>query len=50
MMNELGEISDAVFYNKLVSDCGCIKLLGGDSKDGSNQGYDEEIHIDFMNF
>jgi len=45
MIDEIGEIKDAVFYNELNSKCGSI-IHSGDNKDGKNDGYDEIITID----
>jgi stress response protein SCP2 len=44
MIDEVGNIKDAVFYNKMQSDCGSI-MHSGDSKDGKKDGYDEIITI-----
>ena len=38
-------VKDAVFYNKLTSDCGAIKH-SGDNRDGQQDGFDELITID----
>ena len=45
LINDLGSISDAVYYNQLVSKCGAISH-SGDCKDGKKDGYDELIKID----
>ena len=41
----MGHTIDAVFYNKLNSDCQAISH-SGDQKDGVKEGYDEVITID----
>ena len=40
----MGSIRDAVFYNKLNSDCGAIKH-SGDNIDSKKGGFDELITI-----
>ena len=47
----MGLTIDAVFYNKLASDCGSI-THSGDQRDGTREGYDEVITIDLakLNF
>ena len=45
MIDELGEVKDAVFYNELSSKCGSI-THSGDNKDGKMEGWDEIITID----
>jgi len=40
MIDDIGSVIDAVFYNKLVSDCGSI-THSGDNKDGKREGFDE---------
>ena len=42
MINDIGVIKDAVYYNKLESDCKSI-VHSGDNKDGMKEGYDELI-------
>ena len=51
MIDEVGNIKDAVFYNKMHSDCGSI-THSGDSKDGKKDGYDEiiTIHLDKVHY
>ena len=44
MIDEMGAVKDAVFYNKLVSDCQSIRH-SGDQRDGTAEGYDEKIEI-----
>ena len=44
MINDIGDIVDAVYYNKLRSDCGSI-VHSGDQRDGTKEGYDEVISI-----
>ena len=41
----MGTITDAVYFNKLKSDCEAIKH-SGDVRDGKLLGYDELIDID----
>lgn len=43
-MNEISEVTDVVFFNKLVSDCGAVKHTG-DIREGEKEGVDEEIII-----
>ena len=45
MIDDLGSIVDAVYYNKLVSDCGGINH-SGDNRDGAKDGFDELIKIE----
>ena len=45
MINEFGTTVDAVYYNKLTSDCGSVKH-SGDQRDGTKEGYDEVITVD----
>ena len=45
MIDEMGVVKDAVFYNKLQSDCQAIKH-SGDQKDGLKEGYDELLSVD----
>jgi tellurium resistance protein TerZ len=45
IVNEMGHTIDAVFYNKLTSDCNAI-VHSGDQRDGTKEGYDEVITID----
>ena len=45
LINDVGSIADAVFYNQLVSKCGGI-THSGDCKDGKKDGFDEIIIID----
>ena len=45
LINDVGSIADAVFYNQLVSKCGGI-THSGDCKDGKKDGFDEIIKID----
>lgn len=51
MINEMGQTTDAVFYNKLISDDGAIQH-SGDNRDGVQDGFDEMITIDLtkLNF
>ena len=42
MIDDIGNIVDAVYYNKLKSDCGAI-IHTGDQQDGTKEGYDESI-------
>ena len=44
MIDMMGKIVDAVYYNKLVSDCKSIRH-SGDNKDGKLPGFDEVITI-----
>ena len=46
MIDEMGQIFDAVYFNKLQSDCKAVRHHG-DSKSGETEGYDEVISIDF---
>lgn len=39
-MNEISEVTDVVYYNKLVSDCGAV-IHSGDIKEGEKEGVDE---------
>jgi len=41
----MGTITDAVYFNKLKSDCGAI-THSGDVRDGKPLGYDELVDID----
>lgn len=45
LINDVGSIADAVYYNQLVSKCGAI-THSGDCKDGKTEGFDELIKID----
>lgn len=45
MIDDVGNIMDAVYYNKLKSDCGSI-THSGDHRDGQKEGPDEQILID----
>ena len=36
MINDIGDIIDAVYYNKLTSDCGSI-VHSGDCRDGAKE-------------
>lgn len=45
IVNEMGHTIDAVYYNKLQSDCQAI-VHSGDQRDGTKEGYDEVITID----
>ena len=47
IINEMGQTIDAVYYNKLISDCQAIKH-SGDERDGVKEGYDEIITIDLV--
>ena len=47
MIDEVGHTHDAVYFNKLVSDCKAVKHHG-DSKDGAFDGYDEVITVDLL--
>ena len=51
MIDDLGSIVDAVYYNKLVSDCKGI-IHSGDNRDGAKDGFDELIKIElkYVNF
>ena len=42
MLDEMGSVVDAVYYNKLFSDNGAI-YHSGDQRDGTAEGYDEKI-------
>ena len=44
MIDELGEIVDAVYYNQLKSKCGAVKH-SGDQSDGADAGYDEVLTV-----
>ena len=44
MIDDVGNIKDAVFYNKLTSDCGAI-VHSGDKREGREDGYGELITI-----
>ena len=44
MIDETGFTMDAVYFNKLQSDCGSA-WHHGDSKAGTFQGYDEVISV-----
>jgi tellurium resistance protein TerZ len=45
MINEMGHTIDAVYYNKLGSDCKAIQH-SGDVKEGVQEGFNEVITID----
>jgi len=45
VFNEVGEVMDACYYNKLSAMNNCI-THSGDNRDGSGAGYDESISID----
>ena len=47
LINDVGSIADAVYYNQLVSKCGAISH-SGDNQDGKKDGYDEVIRIDLQ--
>ena len=47
LLNDLGQIVDAVFYNNLVSKCGSV-IHSGDNKDGRKDGFDEIVSVDFL--
>lgn len=47
MLDELGEIKDAVFYKELISKCGAVQH-SGDSRSGKEDGFDEVITIDLQ--
>ena len=51
MLDDLGQIVDAVYYNKLVSDCGGL-VHSGDNRDGAQDGFDEliKINLAMVNF
>jgi len=42
MIDDIGNMVDAVYYNKLISNCGSI-VHSGDQRDGTLEGYDEMI-------
>ena len=44
MIDEVGNIKDAVYYNQMTSACGAI-THSGDCKDGKIDGFDEMITI-----
>jgi tellurium resistance protein TerZ len=45
LINDVGSIADAVYYNQLVSKCGAI-THSGDCKDGKKDGFNELVKID----
>lgn len=45
MVNEYGSVVDAVYYNKLRSDCGSI-VHSGDEGDGQGDSHSEIIILD----
>ena len=45
MIDDVGNIKDAVFYNKLTSDCGAI-VHSGDNQEGREDDYGELVTID----
>lgn len=47
MINEVGTTVDAVYYNKLESDCKAV-AHSGDERDGVREGYDEVITVDLF--
>jgi len=52
MIDDVGNIVDAVYYNKLVSDCGSI-VHSGDNEDGTGvAGFDEfiTVHLNEVSF
>ena len=52
MIDDVGNIVDAVYYNKLVSDCGSI-VHSGDNEDGTGvAGFDEfiTVHLNKVSF
>lgn len=44
MIDEVGQVKDACYFNKLRSDCGSI-VHSGDQVSGDRQGFDETINI-----
>ena len=44
LIDEVGTVKDACYYNKLRSDCGSV-VHSGDVVGGEKQGYDETINI-----
>lgn len=45
ILDAFGTVLDAVYFNKLSSDCGGV-VHSGDQRDGSAAGYDEVVSID----
>jgi len=49
MIDDIGNIVDAVYYNKLVSDCGSISH-SGDKRDGNRKfRFNESIIVNLIN-
>ena len=50
MIDEVGKVKDAVFYNKLDSECGSVTHSGDNltGKDDASKDFDEIITIDMQ--